>query len=59
MEKIVIPMEMFLELHRKAVMYDLLNKEYNKSTYHSNADEVVFGCCAEKKIKTDMLGDEE
>ena len=35
-------MEQFLELHEKAVKYDLLKKEYEKAIYHSKAEEVVF-----------------
>ena len=40
---IEITLEMFLELHEKAVKYDLLKKDYDKATYHSNSEEMIFG----------------
>lgn len=40
---IEITLEMFLELHEKAVKYDLMKKEYDKAAYHSTIEEMMFG----------------
>ena len=38
-----ITLGMFMELHEKAVKYDLLKKDYDKTIYHNNIEEMIFG----------------
>lgn len=47
-----ISIELFMELHEKAVKYDLLKKEYEGSAYHISAEKIVFG---QGELKLDML----
>ena len=40
---IEITLEMFMELHEKAIKYDLIKKEYDKLTCHTMVEDAIFG----------------
>ena len=57
METIEITLTEFKELHRKAVIYDIMEKEYGRSKYPTTTEEVLFGT-EKKEISLDFLGGE-
>lgn len=54
MNRMIISTEEYKELHRKAVAYDLLKKDYEKKKSHTPVEEVIFEE-EEKQIKVDFL----
>lgn len=56
METIEITMAEFKELHKKAVLYDLLKKVYDSSKYHTEVETAIF---SEKEISLDFIGGEK
>lgn len=47
-----ISIELFMELHEKAVKYDLLKKEFDKALYQTNFEKAIF---KQGELKVDML----
>lgn len=47
-----ISIELFMELHEKAVKYDLLKKEFDKNTFQTNFEKAIF---KQGELKVDML----
>ena len=58
METIEITLAEFKELHRKAVIYDIMKKEYDRSKYPTTTEEVLFAT-EPKEISLDFIGGEK
>ena len=56
--EVVLTMAEFKELHRKAVIYDIMKKEFDRNKYHTQMEEVLFAT-EPKELTLDFIGGEK